>query len=479
MIIDFLDEPELEFGTGRHIDIRFGLMNLGPLDVNQLSSPKIIRAGIVGTPETVEGSAAWLERCRSEIPAKLSPRHHLFPRWPGFNRDAAFRSQLSVDSRNQREISDRKLMSVVAAGRDETGLEDAVTLFLEEITYLVENSTVDVIICAPPDVLDRGALPDIQGTRQEIAPNHRGRRQGVPTFHDLLKARAMSLRKPLQLLFPATYEGRGSRGRHRDRALQDEATRAWNFHTAVYYKAGGRPWRLMREPSDFATCYVGVSFYESPDQSALLTSMAQVFNERGHGVIVRGAPASISKDDRRPHLTTQDAYDLLSAALAQYRGEHHTLPARAVMHKTSTYTREELTGFIGAAEQHDIHSIDLVSVASSATRLFRAGAYPPLRGTLWLTEEGPHFLYTRGSVEFYSAYPGLYVPRPLQYRIEYGDCTSRSAGVELLELTKMNWNSTQFDNAEPISVRAARQVGSILKHVGEGDPIEHRYGYYM
>ena len=27
----FLEEPELEFGTGRHLDIRFGIMNHGPL----------------------------------------------------------------------------------------------------------------------------------------------------------------------------------------------------------------------------------------------------------------------------------------------------------------------------------------------------------------------------------------------------------------------------------------------------------------
>jgi len=32
MNVDFLREPELEFGAGRHIDIRFGLMHYGPLD---------------------------------------------------------------------------------------------------------------------------------------------------------------------------------------------------------------------------------------------------------------------------------------------------------------------------------------------------------------------------------------------------------------------------------------------------------------
>ena len=32
MNLTFLEEPELEFGAGRHIDIRFGIMNYGPLD---------------------------------------------------------------------------------------------------------------------------------------------------------------------------------------------------------------------------------------------------------------------------------------------------------------------------------------------------------------------------------------------------------------------------------------------------------------
>jgi hypothetical protein len=58
MKIDFIDEPELEFGAGRHIDIRFGLMNYGPLDLGESSTPKKINVGIVGTSETVDDLAA-------------------------------------------------------------------------------------------------------------------------------------------------------------------------------------------------------------------------------------------------------------------------------------------------------------------------------------------------------------------------------------------------------------------------------------
>src|ERR1700694_5439914 len=105
MDIQFLPEPELEFGTGRHIDIRFGLMNYGPLDFASAIAPKQIRLGIVGTPQAIEGTIAWLERCRSGIVAKPSKRPHLFPRFPGFGAGTSLSAPLVMDSKLQRPIS--------------------------------------------------------------------------------------------------------------------------------------------------------------------------------------------------------------------------------------------------------------------------------------------------------------------------------------------------------------------------------------
>lgn len=34
----------------------------------------------------------------------------------------------------------------------------------------------------------------------------------------------------------------------------------------------------------------------------LMTSMAQIFDERGDGMVVKGAPVELDKDDRTPHL---------------------------------------------------------------------------------------------------------------------------------------------------------------------------------
>jgi hypothetical protein len=51
--------------------------------------------------------------------------------------------------------------------------------------------------------------------------------------------------------------------------------------------------------------------------------------------------------------------------------------------------------------------------------------------------------------------------------------------AEILALSKMNWNNTQFDGAWPISLRAAKQVAAILRQCSEGSVTQPRYAFYM
>ena len=71
-------------------------------------------------------------------------------------------------------------------------------------------------------------------------------------------------------------------------ARQDRATRAWNFIVALYYKAGGTPWRLNSVEHD--TCLVGLSFFKAmrDPSSQLRTAMAQIFTSSGDGYVLRG-----------------------------------------------------------------------------------------------------------------------------------------------------------------------------------------------
>jgi hypothetical protein len=118
---------------------------------------------------------------------------------------------------------------------------------------------------------------------------------------------------------------------------------------------------------------VGVSFFRSVAGDKLMTSVAQVFDERGEGLIVQGGSASYDKDDRSPHLSKEDARELLANGLASYRREHKNMPARLVMHKTSYFNADEKAGFRQAAENEKLNVLDLVSVRRSGARILRAG----------------------------------------------------------------------------------------------------------
>lgn len=490
MKIEHLPEPELEFGADKHVDIRFGLMNYAPFDAGEPRSPKEIRVGLVGTPETVEGIQSWLEKCRSGISAKKSNQPNLFPKFPGFGEGTHLGADLVFDLQLQKTILPGYFDDLCKNNPPESIVQQAVNRYLEELEMLNDKAGADVYVCAPPMKLVEALLASADGNKEkdkdENTKQEAEEEQTVTDgfdFHHLLKAKGMKLDKPIQIILPMTYdESKRLRQKGKNwkvRELQDEATRAWNIYTALYYKAGGTPWRIVRDSRQHTACYVGISFYKTLDNSKLMTSIAQVFNELGDGIILRGGKANFSKDDRQPHLPKDDAFNLLDRALKTYRSEHQTLPARVVLHKTSAYSEEEFAGFREALHKNQVSSADFISLRDSYTRLYRLGQYPPLRGTLLYLSEKPHLLYTRGAVDFYATYPGQYVPRPLEFHCEAAERTPRFIAQELLALTKMNWNNTQFDNDNPITIEAARKVGSILKYVGENDPLKNRYSYYM
>lgn len=491
MKITFLTEPELEFGnTGTHIDVRFGIMQHGPLDRGLATAPSQLRLGIVGTEETIEGVQNWLQRARIGLKGKDSRLSNLFPPFPGFSENTCFGATLVFHDRWLAPIHTREIERMIGSTDPEQLVYDAVDLFMDRVSDINEPGGPMVVICAPPAELlasletDAAHKPDPVDDELDEGCESGGQvRSRQPYFHDLLKADGMRLKTPIQMIRPDTYGARNGRRktnkRLTPRPFQDEATRAWNFHTALYYKAGGIPWRVVRSPSELSSCFIGISFYKAMDADRLLTSVAQVFNERGEGVIVKGGNAILDKDDRQPHLSEIDAGTLLKNAVQTYRKEHKTFPARVVIHKTSGMNDAEIDGFRTAAEDERIDTLDLLSMRRSFSRLFREGAYPPLRGTLLELDETTSLLYLRGSVNFFGAYPGLYVPRPLEFAIREVSSTSKTLAEEIFALSKLNWNNTQFDGGEPITVRAARRVGDILKCVSQGGEVQPSFRFFM
>jgi hypothetical protein len=471
--LEFINEPRLIFAHGEHICPRRGITTYGVFDQTQETRRTEIYVGGTGSSECVEMLGGWLDRCKVGIDAPANAKQkNLKPAFCGFNKNVGFGADIRFSSDLTRPIKNSDIAKVIAIPSRMARIEAAIDLYYENIKFLAQNRHVDVIICVLPEVLYKVISTEEVGGDEALDEDDTDGDE--LNFRRALKARSMPLGKPLQLIRQVNLDETKSAGQ------QDDATKAWNFCTALYYKSGPTiPWKLEQKSSRATSCAVGIAFYRSRDRHSLCTSLAQIFDELGNGLILRGTPVHIDKDDRVPRLTSQQAHDLIAAALNEYRVAMRNFPARLVVHKSSNFTADEIAGIEEAVQDLRVDAVDFVTILDSKQRLFRDGNYPPFRGTLARLSDSRLLLYSRGSVWYYQTYPGQYVPQPIELRVVKSEESPTLIAKEILGLTKMNWNNTQFDGKYPVTLGCARKVGEILKYLGDSATPQIRYGYYM
>lgn len=472
-----LKEPELLFGNGAHVDPKTGLSLYGPYDLNQIR-PKQIRIGFVGRQDSVRLGTSWVDNGKQRIEVKRTASGSYYEPFPGFNTETGFYSEIEYDESMCRLIKPEDIELAVNEALNQVECIDFLSsLFITEIKFLALNKKVDVIICCiNNDIFKMGSGYDnilrhleAPSTKTEDGSNVQEEDLIEYNFRRMLKAKAMEYNIPLQLILDETSAATGSN--------IDLASRYWNFFSALYYKAGGIPWALSRNNQSY-TCYAGISFYKSRDSSSLQSSSAQIFNEHGNGIILRGGEAKVHKFDRMPHLNKDNSFQLLDSGLKEYYEAMKHFPQRVVLHKSSNYTKEEIEGFKQAAAKHAIHTIELISILPSTIRITSKSIYPPYRGTLFTLNNDIQILYTRGFVPHYNTYRGSYIPSPLELRFFSLVGDPELVANEILMLSKINWNSTRFDRKMPITISSSEAVGDILKYV-EGFAPKVRYSFYM
>lgn len=487
----YIEEPELILGGNRKaIDPKTGLLTFGPyyLPEEKKPRPSEIRIGIVGNGDTIAKTKMWIEKCKGYIEGK-SENPYLYPSFPGFSK--VFNCEFILSKSLTEKINEREIKDIIEEPDINKRIFKAVDLFLRKIEILCQREPKpDVIICALPKDIDEycGISEKTRGAKKLKRLQKVPREQktlldfldGVEEsssidlsydFRRALKGRSMKFGVPIQILRYRTLSN--------DPRLEDEATRAWNFCLALYYKAGGLPWRLAE--IDPHTCYVGISFFKEKlsGEENLRVSLAQVFTVSGESLVLRGDKAEIDITDRQPHLTEESAYSLLKNAIELFETHVKTRPNRVVVHKTSRYTDEELKGFKKAVE--DINSATFVAFGTNERNIkfVREGKYPPLRGTLFKLSDNTLLLYTVGFVPYLGTYPGPRIPSPLEILEIHGDDDMIQIAKEVLALTKLNWNSTKFFSREPITIKFSREVGKILSELPPDHPIQTQYRFYM
>jgi hypothetical protein len=414
-----------------------------------------------------------------------SSKHpNLHPDFPGLGNQNPFRCKFEIAEGATAAISQSKIDKIRKEPNHGKAVEMAVDEIVQQLQTLDDGSHRPhvAIVALPVSLIERvwNAKVDSKATVEKDDSGG----SDAPDFRGMLKAKAMGLSFPIQIVWEDVFDEAAKIPRkikeNRARKIQDQAGRTWNLLTTLYYKGTGRiPWRKMPHDGEFTACYIGVSFYREVGGQQLFTSAAQMFDERGRGFILKGKRAFTESRGRHPYMTKADACQLIRDALAAYKNHHKNYPARVIVLKTSQFREEEAEGILEALDEAGAELRDLVWVQESySVKVLRDGNYPVMRGT-FVDLGGKGLLYTNGSIPYYGTYPGMYDPRPLLLCPYKGsDSTIAQIASEVLALTKINWNSTQINQKLPIPIRAARAVGEILKYVSD-EKVSSDYSRYI
>lgn len=509
LVVDHFDEPELDFKYDqRSHHPKDGLFLYGPYDAPR--KVREVRIGVIGTKEGISHFRFWSDRLLSGIPVpppgptEKKDRLHLadfagLEETFGITFDPQRCRALTVEfdaiERATRMENMHEAVNAVARiytdrmdkfRRNEEGAIDVWIFVVPEIVY--ER-------CRPESrrtglTLVRGKAPKRQRTRSfqgslllddSFDPKIENFFDDIPDFRRHIKARLLSI-APSQILRESTLEPTAflNSAGYPKRTTQDAATVAWNLATGLYYKTQERPpWRLSNVRD--GVCYIGMVYKNLPNnRDNHVCCAAQMFLTEGDGVVFRGANGPWKTGDYEYHLSASAAEELLGTVIEAYRDMHSEPPKELFIHGQASFNDEEWQAFCRAAPKGtNVVGVRIKSTGGDA-KLFRAGDYPVIRGTALQLNDRNAYLWTSGYVPQLDTYIGPETPNPLMVTIlrsKNRRPKMQTVLADIMGLTKINYNSCNFNDGLPVTVRFARMVGDILVmgSAREGGPQPFKY----
>ena len=495
-----LDEPNLEFRYGQKVaDPRVGLSIFGPYDSDQPSHPLNISYGIVGTDRGIKKALDFIRIAQGEVLSVSYPKNEkLWIPFPGFQ--TAFNSYLPEKPTAEFLMDEEELIADSKLNDPSKRAFEVVNNYLRGIEHLKDSeSQIDVIICVVPDVVHQNCRPQSHvsdGTGEKVgAKLRRDRADGqVDLFNSYdpgmyrlsvdfrrqLKARSMQFEIPIQIILESTLEMDELKEVAFTQRKSPISDRAWNLFTTLYYKSGGKPWKLSDARE--GVCYVGLVYRRTDkvvgDNTAC--SAAQMFLDTGDGIVVRGDFGPwYSEEDREFHLSKEEAEKLLRKVLNTYRQLEGKLLREIFLHYRSWLNPEEYEGFKAACPP-DVKLVCIrIRQIDDEFRLYREGSWPVLRGTLLKAGITKCFLYTAGYKPYLKTYDGWETPVPLRIDIQYGVEDITQVATDIFGLTKLNFNACRLGQARPVTIDFSDAVGEVLisnPDIKDADP---RFKFYI
>ena len=336
-----------------------------------------------------------------------------------------------------------------------------------------------MIVCIVPDIVRANCRPlsrvvNPQGYRPS-ASVRKERQAGQGDFFDpydpeiyqfsvdfrrQIKARSMRYNIPIQIIQESTLIPQTS-GRDAGRDLTPLTDRAWNLGVGLYYKAGGKPWKLASARE--GVCYIGFAYRREEGKPRSACCAAQMFLDSGDGIVFLGEFGPwYSPRNGTFHMARSAAKNLLEGVLKTYDQLEGQPLKEIFLHCRSQINDEEFAGFADACPQ----GVNLVGIRvrqeHNEVRLLREGDYPVLRGTFWPVSPHRAYLWASGFKPRLGTYDGWETPAPLRIEVQHGEADIGQVAKDILGLSKLNYNACRLGDAEPVTIGFSDAVGEIL-----------------
>jgi hypothetical protein len=483
-----LDEPLLSFGHDQGMeDPRDGLMLFNPLDEGKAYG---VRAGVIGTAQGIERYRKWVRKIQTpiiDLDKKGRPLTHR-PFFPGF--ETVFGIKWQADPVLEITLADDEPEQYLLLADKYQRVYKTVEIYTEKILSAAnrQDEPVDVWFVVIPENVWKRCRPKstIEVALQVGEPNTRKARRAqslgsspsmfeeenrdaIPYqydvhFHNQLKARLLGSRILTQVLRETTIAPEDFKNPFGGplRQVDEPSAIAWNLSTAVFYKAGARPWKIKQVRD--GVCYIGLAFKQdqlSGDPRSACCA-AQMFLDSGDGVVFKGAVGPWFKTGRGDyHLTRAAAKELVGLAVESYRYYRKESPRELFLHGKVRFEQDEWMGFSDAVDA----STNLVGVRihnENNFKLFKKGTHAALRGLAYIRDERTAYLWTKGFIPRLQTYPGRGVPKPLLIDVCKGNVDIQIVLRDIMALTKLNYNTCVFADGQPVTLKFADAVGEIL-----------------
>lgn len=491
-------EPELLFRYEQAlIDPRDGLALFGPLDKGK---PYGIRWGAIGTSDSLQRMRRWVREIQLPIPSRLDDPAR--PSFPGF--EAVFDIPWSDQPELEITLDGTELLRNAHLDDRHHRVYETVNTFVEPLLKAMKEEEIkpDVWCIVIPEYVYQNCRPKSQIVAEErIEAETPPGRPDVHSpylfksfneaaqayeydvnFHHQLKGRLLAHGVPIQIVRESTIAHRdflNIRGNPIRNLDLMKAAIAWHIATAMFYKSGGRPWKLgaARE----GVCYVGLAFKldDRHRDSRIACCAAQMFLDSGDGIVFKGAVGPWYHEERGHfHLDYRSAYEVIEKCLNSYREKRGCAPKQVFIHGKVRFDDDEWSGFRDAADtQTDVVGVRIRE--DHELKIYRKSDHPALRGLAFIPNNHMGTLWTRGFVPRLRTYPGREVPNALFIDVCRGEEDIRIVMEDILALTKLNYNACQFADGVPVTLKFANAVGEILTavpdHEVDGPPLPFKH----